>query len=87
MAQIKLRNKTINIDEMLYEDMKKRLFDWDEQDCIEFLRIALTKGTLTTGLTCPDLESFISSKNENELSALVARGAELQKSVMKAVLK
>ncbi len=82
MAQFTLKNKTITIEDELYDFLKKRYYEFDEEDCKDFISAILTTGDFDTGFSCPDVDKIIDEKSESELSDLISRGAELRRRSM-----
>ena len=78
-----LKGKTINIDRRLYDELRERFFEFDEDDCKDFLATMLTKGDLEDGFTCPDLDTVIETYSESDLSRLIEEGARLQRKAMR----
>lgn len=82
MAKVNLKGKTITINDELYDFMTKRFYEFDEDDCKEFLGCVLTTGDLYSGFECPDLDTVIEEKTTSELSQLIDKGIRLIKEDM-----
>ncbi len=80
--QFQFSGKTLKIESLLYQEMKERGFVFDEEDCLFFLDIATTQGDFDNGFSTPDLEAMIREFPEEKLSALIERGAQIQREVM-----
>ena len=78
-AHFDLKGKTISIDRRLYDELRERFFEFDENDCKAFIRPILTKGSLETGFTCPNLDVYIENTPAEVLSAVIEQGARLRR--------
>ena len=67
---IKVRGKSLNIDDTMAEVMKKNYMDVDENSCLHYLDIYFTDESVLPHKH-PDMEALFDSKSESELSGAI----------------